>query len=505
MQNKSKQIQKSLPVEELRLPSPPAVAIRILEAVKKQNSSVQELCHIVSSDPALALRILRTANSSMFSSRTKVSSIKQAITLMGMNALKNIALSFIIFDGMKKALQDRIDFTCLWKKSIVAAVGANILCQKFRVSAEEVFPATLLQDVGSLLLLFSYPTLYREILDEVKDPESAIKSLERENLGLDHQELGYEILSKWGLPAGICDLVRRHHLDLETTPNLPPKAAMVCLANRIASILCGADGHEQIQLLLQLFSDRFQIENKEAEALMDSVQKESVEILAFFEIDGSSMKSPSQILQEANEELGRLNLSYHQLVLELKRAKEKAESLAQQLAEANAHLRQLVYKDSLTGLYNHRYFQELMDMELSRATRYGKPLSLILFDLDHFKGINDEHGHPAGDQVLHSVAGLAESSVRQCDSVTRYGGEEFAVILPETDIRGALQVGERIRRCVEKMRLSNGEAVLSVTVSLGVTAWEPEKDPISKSDMISAADRALYQAKRSGRNRIRVG
>ena len=502
MQNCSVDMKESVSLDELKLPSPPAVAMRILQAVKKQDSSAQELAHIICSDPALAVKTLQMANSSMYPSRHKVSSIKKAITLMGTRALKNIALSFIIFEGLKKELPREIDFTFIWRKSVICAVASEIFSTRLGVQSDEVFPGALFQDIGTLLMISNQSALYLNILDELKDPEAALDSLILCQRDFDPKELGYRILKRWGLPDGICSLVRGHREKPSSLHGRTPQGEILFLANKLASTFCDTKGPEKASSLMTLLEHRHQIAGQEAEELIESIQQKSVEVLSFFEIDARAMKSPSQILQEANMELGRLNLSYQQLVMELGRAKEDAQVLAERLSQANHHLREMVYRDSLTGLYNHRYFQEIMDKELSRAIRSQKPISLILFDLDHFKGINDHYGHPAGDQVLTKISSVTGLCVRKCDSLARYGGEEFAVILPETDTKGALKVAERIRRCVEKMGVDIGHMTLKVTVSLGVTSWEPGRDQCSKPDIISAADQALYQAKRSGRNRI---
>ena len=121
----------------------------------------------------------------------------------------------------------------------------------------------------------------------------------------------------------------------------------------------------------------------------------------------------------------------------LKNSKEKTENFAQELKKANEPPNDMAFKDGLTNLYNHRYFQDIMDRELSRAIRYKKPLSLIILDLDHLKKINDKHGHPVGDIVLEEVSKAIKNTIRDCDVAARYSGEKFAIVLPETDLKGS--------------------------------------------------------------------
>jgi diguanylate cyclase (GGDEF)-like protein len=190
------------------------------------------------------------------------------------------------------------------------------------------------------------------------------------------------------------------------------------------------------------------------------------------------------------------------LVVELKQAKEKAEKFARELRSANEALRRLAFRDGLTGLYNHRSFQEMLEKELSRAQRYKRQLSLVMLDIDHFKKINDTYGHLQGDLVLKVIASKLESSLRKSSFVARYGGEEFALILPEADGSSAMVVAERCRRAVEQMTIQVGNHTIRATISVGATTYSPEMHVKDKTQLIEAADRALYNSKKTGRNKI---
>ncbi|HST38870.1 MAG TPA: diguanylate cyclase, partial [Conexibacter sp.] len=155
--------------------------------------------------------------------------------------------------------------------------------------------------------------------------------------------------------------------------------------------------------------------------------------------------------------------------------------------------------DELTGLFNHRRFQEVMTAEVLTAQRFGQPVGLLLLDIDNFKRVNDTYGHQQGDVVLREVARVLRESSREIDEPARYGGEEMAVALPQTDIEGAFTIGERVRTAVEALAVArlDGEGVLQVTVSIGVAA----SSTAEKHELVAAADAALYTAKRNGKNR----
>jgi two-component system cell cycle response regulator len=155
--------------------------------------------------------------------------------------------------------------------------------------------------------------------------------------------------------------------------------------------------------------------------------------------------------------------------------------------------------DGLTGLVNHRTFQERFSAMLGRADRHRFKVALLLTDIDHFKRINDSYGHPTGDQVLKRVASILKGSARKIDIVARYGGEEFAIVLEGTDRNGARQLAERIRQEVEEQSFDSSKGRFQATLSLGVAVY-PD-DARSKQDVITRADQALYAAKHGGRNR----
>jgi len=161
-------------------------------------------------------------------------------------------------------------------------------------------------------------------------------------------------------------------------------------------------------------------------------------------------------------------------------------------------------RDGLTKIFNKKYFQDRLESEFAYAVRHRTPLSLVMFDIDHFKRINDTHGHLAGDYALSTLSKCVSDTIRQEDVFARYGGEEFAVICRGIDLGGALAFGERIRRCVDAQAFVYNGVDIKVTVSVGVAAVSEVgmKEP---QELIGAADDALYQAKRQGRNRVVSG
>jgi diguanylate cyclase (GGDEF)-like protein len=158
--------------------------------------------------------------------------------------------------------------------------------------------------------------------------------------------------------------------------------------------------------------------------------------------------------------------------------------------------------DSLTGIFNRRHFFALAEREFHRASRFGRPLSAIMLDIDHFKQVNDSHGHAVGDQVIVAVAKLCRTSIRAIDILGRYGGEEFVFVLPETDAGGARQLAERLRQRIEAMNFTTQAGTLTCTASLGVSSTALQAADVHA--LVANADVALYAAKQAGRNRVIV-
>ncbi len=194
--------------------------------------------------------------------------------------------------------------------------------------------------------------------------------------------------------------------------------------------------------------------------------------------------------------MGEFSSAFNSMVVALAQARAELAERNERLLEQAFKLEELATHDALTGVFNRRKFNELIDLEIVRVGRYGSPLSFIIIDIDHFKRVNDTLGHEAGDAVLVSLAAVLRGCVRAVDSVARWGGEEFVLLLPQVGVDGASELAARICVAVRDARLLGG-----ITVSCGVAELRPPESP---DDLFARADRALYRAKEGGRDRVEV-
>ncbi|MBK7858543.1 MAG: diguanylate cyclase [Archangiaceae bacterium] len=219
-------------------------------------------------------------------------------------------------------------------------------------------------------------------------------------------------------------------------------------------------------------------------------------------MEGGSLDARAPKL--SGREFSELSDNINHMAQALQSQRENLERAVQErtheLQELNGRLERLAVTDGLTGVFNHRRFQEQLASEVLRSQRTNRPLSVLMIDVDLFKRVNDSMGHPAGDELLRRIAQVVQSTLRQTDLLARYGGEEFAVVLPETPKGEGIAAAERARQAVEEQVNEGARWTQKVTVSVGVATW-PD-DGTTPQTLLVAADQALYTAKRAGRNRV---
>ncbi len=494
---------KELLSDKIRLPSPPLIAMKILETVRKDNFTFEDLTGVIELDPALVARVLKTANSPYYNLSSKVTSIERSLAVLGTHAIKNIALSFVICSEFMCGRYKTFDATIFWRHALSSAVAAELTATLVGVANNDIFITALLQDIGIMVMHCSRPQDYQQVFDHRKESQQSLLEIERMVFKCDHQEVGAKLLKSWHLPKEIFEPIQHHHRDRVVPEKYRIPASILFIANDLSSFYSGSQDVEKIRRVKQVLDTEFGIQGSTVDALIESVAIKTLELFSIFEIDSGNMRPFSQILQEANEELSKLNDSYDLQIIELKQAKERLEKQSKELNDANSKLRELASRDGLTGVFNYRLFQETMDLEIARSKRYGREFSLLAFDVDNLKRINDEYGHPVGDLVLVKICLAAGKIIRVSDTFVRCGGDEFSIIMPETNNDRAMIVAEHLRQCVEELEIQVENEILKVKISIGLTSYDPSDKTMDKKQIINMSDKALLEAKRSGKNLIK--
>ena len=472
------------------LPTLPGIAIKIMEAIQVEEPDIEEIGSIISTDPPLSAKVLKVANSSFYSLPTRITTINHAIKLLGIFAVKNLALSFSLIDSFGSQGSSARISSDFWRNAFIGSISAKLLAQKIQSNfSEDAFFLGLLQDIGTLIINYCLPKQYDLVKAEME--KSDLKPYEAENqiLGYNHMQVGEHLIKTWGLPDTFSIPIRYHHhpenlKSKDTSHNILTK--LLHLSSLYIDFFNDSDSNLNLCIIDHRVKEFGMGDKLDVCEIGKDIHEQSKDILSIFNIKLKDDRDYTNLILEAKTEL--INLS-KELMNNIVTQKQEIESLRQQVS-----------RDSMTQLINHQSFREILDKEISRSERYKNHLSIIFCDIDHFKSINDTYGHPMGDQVIIGVASCLTAQLREADHVARYGGEEFAVILPETPLKNACLVAERLRKAVEDLAFSHNDKSVCCTMSFGV-AELPLGNGISSAELINNADSALYEAKEKGRNR----
>lgn len=479
------------------LPSLPGVAVRVLELTRDRNVSMQSLAEAVRTDPALATKVLKTVNSSYYALSTPCPSITRAMSMLGLNTVKSIVLGFSLVD-FTKALggnSGAFDFTAYWRRAICSAAGARSLAKSVRrVDPEEAFVAALVADIGMLACLSALRDDYVRAMKAAGDDHDRLSVTERELLGFDHAEAGGQLAERWRLPAQLTCAIAYHHSPDRCQPAHADHVRCVVLGRLAAATLTVPDPKPKLAQLLRRSDEWFGLSRDDVKKLLETTSIDSMELSKVMDLRIGAAADVASITAQAHEQLVQ-----QQMELQLE---------SQQLKAANDALAIKSATDGLTGASNRAHFDAESLRLFAQCADANEPFSLIFFDGDRFKSVNDAHGHAAGDAVLKELANRARRATGPQGQLFRYGGEEFTIVLPKTDIANAAACAERVRAAIEATPVDlsgTGASVASlrVTISLGVSAWDPRsgEKPLLAT-VVQAADAAVYAAKRSGRNRV---
>ncbi|MFC4728498.1 HDOD domain-containing protein [Coralloluteibacterium thermophilus] len=477
------------------LPTPSGVALRVVALAEDPNVELADVANLLLRDPALAAKIMRTANSPLYATQRRVENLRQALTLLGLNGALTLALGFLLSRTLHRPGPPMApDLVRIWQRAALCATICRVLATHLRMPrGEELMLAGLMRDIGALALAHLEPVLYAEVCRQARD-EAELQALERARFGADRAEVGRAIARHWRLPDYLV-------LAIEESRNLPCSERFVtCVA--VAAVVAEAWLAEDAVAARRRAGDALRehlgIERGGFAEILAQVSEAYPEISALFELERTPA-DPERIeslLEYARELMVLRNLSQ---LNESHRRAQDAERLVERARAAEEQAR----RDPLTGTYNRMRLEEVLQKEFDSAARYDWPLSIAFLDLDDFKLVNDRYGHLVGDEVLRNFARLVTRTLRTSDIVARYGGEEFLLVLPGTTAEAASAVLNRLLEIVARTPMAEAAGeVIHVTTSAGLATQGGTDQHASVQDLLRAADEALYAAKRSGRNRV---
>lgn len=479
------------------LPSLPSVVIKIIDASKDPEIGIADVADILSVDPALSAKLLRIANSSMYSRRRKITNLREALSLLGLDAALTISLSFSLVKTLSNNSDSKNNYDIFWRRSILSATIARQIALKLQLpNLEDFFIAGLLQDIGILAIDCTMMTC----MDSSCESNHLGRiHCEKNSLGVDHSDVGAWLLKSWDLPEKLYKAVLCSH-TIYTTPAEPLEDdtffRCIGLSGSLAEIWFGKERSDVFERNAKSIKNILGYDAVDLNNFLNQIDETLSEISYLFEMTIIDDKTREEILNESRNILIERNLKSIQQIND-------CETQIESLTRQSKNIEDDANHDHLTRVYNRKYIEQLLNDEFMNSRIDNQPISLAFIDIDDFKPINDTYGHLTGDKIIQNIASFFTQNIRQTDTIARYGGDEFLIMLPNTTSDTAIDL---LHRLVKKLSQQPGtkfnEQYLKVSTSIGVATQYDDTVFNAPEDLINAADKALYNAKRAGKNTV---
>lgn len=482
---------------QVDFPSPPQVATEIISLARDPDIEMAKVATAVGRDPAMTAKILRIANSAFYAQRRPSQNLRQALVIIGLNAALTLALSFSLVSSMRALRATGIDYSRFWRRALLAATAARAFSEAAKTGhQEDVFLAAMLQDMGVLALDRAARDFYSQLPQKATHADWVAYEIAK--LGKDHSYYTAMMLRAWNLPERLCKPVEASHSPqmFAFTTEEGQFARCVALGSDLAEAVLSTDRANSVPALAQRAHRLLSMSHEHFNEVVARILSLIPETEALYETSILESDDAENLLAEARELLAVRNLHALQEVTNLQATTSALQTRTEEAEDSSR-------RDPLTGVLNRPWLDRLLDREFTQAVVFGRDLSVAHIDLDRFKLINEKHGTPIGDKVLHSCAQAIQAVIRGSDIVARFGGEEFIVVLPSTDRAIARQVAQRILAALSGAdHGGDGATGVQVTASIGVATYTTNQRFPSTLALLEGADHALYAAKLCGRNRV---
>ena len=498
------------------LPSLPAVAVRVLELIRQDEVAITEIAETIAQDPVLSAKILKVVNSPLFGVPNNISSLPQAMIILGLRTLKVMVLSFSMVGELAKLRDENFDHELFWRRSVTTAVSSSLLAERCdpRVQ-DEAFVAGLLADLGILAANQCARSDYQPVLKLYHEGTCPLQDVEGRELGLTHADMSAKLLESWKLPERLILAARYHHDDA-----IPPVdedghclTRLVWTAALISDLFCqdtpSTDLDPLKKTIVQALGAAVPVGGVpllpgDIDSILEQVDQYVCQTAKNISLQIGETKSYEELRVMAMAQLAQLSVSAE---MDLAAASQKAAEAQKRIQKLSTEKRALTHSantDELTQIANRKGFNDEIERAVKYAQDTGHSVGLLMCDLDHFKQINDTYGHLFGDEALKAVGEVLRGIEDRAHFVARYGGEEFAVICFRSTLDDLADIAEVVRREIEKIDLKYGTQIVRITTSVGAAQVADPMGEMTVEALIKRADACLFEAKRAGRNRFIV-
>jgi diguanylate cyclase (GGDEF)-like protein len=466
------------------LPTLPSIAMQVLELVQDPDADIPKLARLVSKDPALSSRILKTVNSSLYARPQKISKLTQALTLLGLQTVRVLVLGFSLARNVNNSRHKGFNPLHYWRRSIYSATAALTLAQRAHLEfQEEAFIGALLMDIGMLALDEVFAEEYSKINEKARSHAELLK-YEQAAFDTNHAEVAGVLAETWQLPPLLSIPMAFHHsADQVEDPTLRSLAEACYVAGRCADVFVEESAAGAIAEIRGFCLRQYNMSEADCDQFLDQICRRTGEIAPLFDVSVNAGISYESILKKANEQVIQLRSSHQQ-----------------ELHEEWSKLKSQSNTDPQTGLANRGRFEQVLAEQFAASQASGAPLSLLMLDIDQFKEANDQYGQQAGDAILKWVCGRLRTAARPQDLAARVSGDELVLLMPGTARDEAMTTADVLCHELAARPVESGTLLVGMTVSVGVAAMEPGGPFKEPAHLLKAADAALYAARNAGGN-----